>query len=683
MRRMCFSKLLGLYAVSCASVCLSSAAPGIPEKGRTYQDLHIPQAITGSNFQINLHKSSKSFWKGATTKTYGYNKESFWGPTLIFNQGDTVKVDVKNDLDEPMTNHWHGLHIPAAVDGGPHQIIAPGTTWSPSFKVQNHAGTYWYHPHVHEKTQKQITYGAGGLIIIRDPEESALKLPRTYGVDDIPLVLTSRRFYPNNEFSFEGDNDKYGDYLLANGTLDAKVSLPAQFVRFRILNAEVERGYNLGFRDSRPFLVIATDGGLVEKPIPLQRMMLMPGERVEILVNLGKDKVGTSLDLMAFNAGHPFGFPGGEPTDDRPNGSYLNNIDFQILRIQVKSATPNAVADIPSTLVKTSFLNESDVTNKRILNITGGRPDFSFDNRPYKMHLVNQVVKLGATEKWTIQNNNIFGHSFHIHDVQFQIVSRSSGKVAEYERGWKDTVYIPRSESVSFIAKFDDFESDMDSYMYHCHMSNHEDGGLMGEFIVSKNPNSPTAIAFREGREHPVTEEMARAANSTAGKLAPVFHLISSGPNGTVASSLATTKPVVLFFIELQCPCSKDATVFINELASKYSDVCQVVGVINSNEALARQWCAEAGCKFPVIPDPSLKLITAYGAKSSVHTTLIEPGGKIAKTYPGYSKAMLLELETRVAALGKTKLRGSDFSKASNKLLSGCPFGFSVASKEH
>ena len=472
----------------CAVVISFAAAiaPAQAEK-RPFQKLHIPELMAGTSFNLNVHKSSRSFWSGATTQTFAFHNETFWGPTLVLKQGDTVTLHVKNDLDEPTTTHWHGMHLPAAADGGPLQVIAAGGTWSPSFKVTNGAGTYWYHPHAHETTQKHLTMGAGGLIIIKDPVESALPLPRDYGVDDIPLVLTSRRFDLKDQFSSNGDSDKYGDFAFANGTLDAEIGLPAQIVRLRILNAEIERGYELGFSDGRTFHVIATDGGLVDKPIPVRRMKLMVGERVEVLVNLGADKVKSSLDLMAFNAGQDFGFPGGEPGTRPPNGGYLNNIDFRLLHINVTPRTAKAITRLPATLTKNKFWTGADVTNQRTIRISGGRPGepFFFDERPYSPNINNQTVKCGAVEQWTICNNNIFGHTFHIHDVQFSVLSRSSA-VPAYERGWKDTVYLPRGETVSFIAKFDDYASDTDAFMYHCHMSNHEDAGLMGQFIVVK-----------------------------------------------------------------------------------------------------------------------------------------------------------------------------------------------------
>ncbi len=450
----------------------------------TYNELWIPPTITGTTFNLSLGKSSKQLRIGSTTNTYGYNGASFWGPTLIMNKGDFVKMNVTNTLSEQTTTHWHGFHIPAIMDGGPHQIIEAGTTWSPSFEIKNNAGTYWYHPHLHEKTFTQLTYGAGGLIIIKDPIESALALPRTYGIDDIPLVLTSRRY--NSDNSFDVKEHAYGDYMLTNGTPSAQINLPKQFLRFRILNAETERGYNLGFSDNRSFYVITNDGGLLDAPVPVTRVKLAVGERCEILVDLSKDAVGSSLDMKAYNANQERGFGGSEPQTTGQFGSLLNNIDFNVLHINVKTATANAITALPSKLTSNTYWTASDATSTRTIAITGGQGGsaFTFDNNTYGFTTINQNLKLNAIEKWTIVNNNIFGHSFHIHDIQFKIVSRSSGAIASYESGWKDTFYIRQGETVSVVAKYDDFASDTNPYMYHCHFPNHEDGGLMGQFLV-------------------------------------------------------------------------------------------------------------------------------------------------------------------------------------------------------
>ncbi len=482
----CFVVLYGCSKSDDVNVNPSTNPVGSSTTSSIYNDLWIPPIITGTAFNLTLAKSSKQLKTGAKTATYGYNGSEFWGPTLIMNKGDNVQINVTNNLSETTTTHWHGFHIPAVMDGGPHQMIEAGTTWKPAFEIKNNAGTYWYHPHLHEKTFQQLTYGAGGLIIIKDPIESALALPRTYGTDDIPLVLTSRRYNSDNSFTIT--DHAYGDYLLTNGTPDAQVSLPKQFVRFRILNAETERGYNLGFSDNRSFYVITNDGGLLDAPIEVNRIKLAVGERAEILVDLGKDAVGSSLDMKAFNSNQEFGFGGSEPQTSGQFGSLLNNKDFIVLHIDVKTAVSGAITSIPSKLTTNTYWKESDAVTTRTIKITGGQAGsaFTFDNNTYGFTTINQTVKLNAIEKWSIVNNNIFGHSFHIHDIQFKIVSRSSGPIASYESGWKDTFYIRTGETVSVVAKYDDFASPSNPYMYHCHFPNHEDGGLMGQFLVTQ-----------------------------------------------------------------------------------------------------------------------------------------------------------------------------------------------------
>lgn len=472
------------------TVSASSYATGSPSttvtigtSGSGFTSLWIPPTLSGTTFNLSLSTSTKQIRPGAVTPTYGYNENSFWGPTLIMNKGDHVQLNVTNGLTDQTTVHWHGFHIPANMDGGPHQIINAGATWSPSFDVKNNAATYWYHPHLHLKTQEQLTKGAGGLIIVKDPLESALALPRTYGTDDIPLVLTSRRYKSDNSFDL---TTSYGDYLLTNGTPNAQISLPKQFIRFRILNAEIERGYNLGLSDNRTFYVITNDGGLLNSPVPVTRVKLMVGERVEILVNLGGDAVGSSIDMKAFNSGQTFGFPGAEPSTSGNFGSLLNNIDFTVLHINVGASSASPIVTLPTTLTNNVYWTNADVTNSRTITITGGQGGsaFTFDNNTYGFNTINQNIQLNAIEKWTIVNNNIFGHSFHIHDIQFKIIARSAGTVSPYESGWKDVVYIPLGESVSVIARFDDFADGVNPYMYHCHFSNHEDEGLMGQFLV-------------------------------------------------------------------------------------------------------------------------------------------------------------------------------------------------------
>ncbi|MEI7801081.1 MAG: multicopper oxidase domain-containing protein [Bacteroidota bacterium] len=452
-----------------------------------YNNLWIPDTLSGTYFNLSLNDTFAQLRPGNQTITAGINGSQFWGPTLIFNQGDTVHMNVQNNLNDSTTIHWHGFHLPAVMDGGPHQIIPPGTIWQPYWKVTNHAATYWYHPHLHTMTQEQMSKGLGGFIIVRDPQETALALPRTYGVDDIPLALTSRRYDASNAFVIT--NCSYGDYMLTNGTPNAQVSLPKQFVRLRILNAEMERAYNLGFSDNRTFYIISTDGGLVNTPVPVTRVILAVGERIEIMVDFGSDAIGSSLDLQAYNGGFPLGFPGGEPQTGGQFGSVLNNITFSVLHINIIATTGNAITTLPSTLANNIYWTAADATVNRTVTVTGGQgaTPFTFDNTPFVLSTINKTVDLNTIEKWTITNNNIFGHTFHIHDVQFKIISRTPGSVAAYEDGWKDVLYLPINSSATFVARFDDYSDSIHPFMYHCHFSPHEDGGMMGQFVVVEN----------------------------------------------------------------------------------------------------------------------------------------------------------------------------------------------------
>lgn len=467
-----------------------------------YRALWIPPLLAGTasggvtSYDLALSAASKPLVSGPATATYGYNGNDFWGPTLILNKGEMARMTVRNSLSEATTTHWHGLLVPGPVDGGPHQMVEAGSTWTTDpFVVKNNAATYWYHPHMHATTQKQLTLGAGGFIIVRDAEEAALALPRTYGVDDIPLVLTSRRFTTTsgtaNQFQYTAT--AYGDYAMANGTLNASVTLPKQVVRLRLLNAEIERDYNLGFSDGRTFLVIGSDGGLLGAPVPVTRLVMAPGERYEVLVELGGDALGSTLDLMAYNGngqGLAFGFGGYEPATSGEFGSLLNAKNFSLLRITVGAATADGVRTVPAALASQAGLSDlalGTATQARAVSITGGvPPPFTFDGRGFSHDYVNQFVTRGTTEAWTINAGGIFSHSFHIHGVQFRIVARngSAAQVKPYEQGWKDTFYLPIRETVTFVARFDEVADERYPYMYHCHMTNHEDEGLMGQFVV-------------------------------------------------------------------------------------------------------------------------------------------------------------------------------------------------------
>ncbi|MBN8569861.1 MAG: multicopper oxidase domain-containing protein [Ignavibacteria bacterium] len=454
-----------------------------------YNTLFIPDTLSGTTFNLTAKDTIKQMIPGNQTVTAGING-NWWGPTMIWNKGDVVHINLTNKLQDSTTMHWHGMHLPAVMDGGPHQIVPPSTIWQPYWQVTNNAGLYWYHPHLHEMTEEQISSGLGGLIIVRDAIESALPLPRKYGIDDIPLVLTDRRFTSSNQIEVA----PYGDTMIVNGTIRPQTNAPAQVVRFRILNGATERSYNLGFSDNRNFFVITSDGGLLNAPVQLNRYLLSAGERIEILVNF-TGQAGTNVNLMAYNSVLAQNIPGGDVfPPGTPFYNYLARKDFNIVRFNVTAQTSNPVTAIPSALTTNVFPNESSSNVTRALTISdtniAGNPGVSFviNHKLFDINYNNYNVPLNNTEIWQITSTSGFAHPFHIHDVEFHILTRNGSAPPAAEDGWKDVVLVKSGETVRFIAKFEDYADSLHPFMYHCHIALHEDDGMMGQFVV-KNPS--------------------------------------------------------------------------------------------------------------------------------------------------------------------------------------------------
>jgi len=325
--------------------------------------LLIPDTLSGASINLNLQNGEVEFYNGFNTNTIGYNQDIL-GPTIFLEKGNEVTLNVANNLSETTTLHWHGLHVAPENDGGPHTTIEAGQVWSPSFNVLDNAATYWYHPHLHEHTEAQVTNGAAGFIIVRDDEEALLELPRTYGKDDFPIVIQSRAFDANKQFM---DNTASDDVILCNATLDAFLDVPAQVVRLRLLNGSTERIYNLGFQGNLSFHQIASDGGLLNAPVSLSRFQLAPGERAEILLDLSNQQ-GQTFNLMSFASELPSGNYGAANPSAMPMGSIsgydnnpLNGGDFNILQLNVISPTANPITSIPSSLINNTPYSEFNI----------------------------------------------------------------------------------------------------------------------------------------------------------------------------------------------------------------------------------------------------------------------------------------------------------------------------------
>lgn len=461
--------------------------------------LNVPPAISGSTIDLELQNGTVQYFPGAATITKGVNGPIL-GPTIILDRLQNVTMNVTNSIGEEATIHWHGMHVPAAADGGPHVVIPDGTTWSPSFQVLDKAATHWYHPHLHMNTNTQVQQGIAGMIIVRDTEEQALTLPRTYGVDDFPIVVQTKAFDANNQIIIESPLD---EHVLVNGTLDAFLNAPAQMIRLRLLNGASERSFNFGFTNDQLFYQIASDGSLLSTPITHTRLDLAPGERAEVIVDLS-GMVGQTVFLRSFaselpNAVYGAAQPGMGAGQVIPNytNNPLNGNDFDILQINVVASTtvPIPVSSLPAALITHTPWLASDADNMRtfvfepeVMGPGAINGPFMINNAMFDMDVINETVTLDNIEIWELTNMSPIGHPFHLHDVSFYILTIDGVAPPAHLQGKKDVVFVPGGGSVvQFITKFEDYADDMYPYMYHCHILTHEDMGMMGQFLVTEN----------------------------------------------------------------------------------------------------------------------------------------------------------------------------------------------------
>ncbi len=453
----------------------------------------IPESITGTDFSLTLQQGSVQFYDGQVTNTMGVNG-NILGPTLIMQKGDFVNIEVLNQLDETTTIHWHGMHVSAGNDGGPHNTIAPSATWHPSFTVRDRAATYWYHPHLHEKTNEHVSKGIAGFIIVRDVDEAVLQLPRSYGVDDFPLVIQTKEFDADNQIVTPTNSD---NVVLVNATIHPELDLPAQVVRLRLLNGSSQRVFNLGLSNNTEFYQIASDGGLLNQPNATTRLQLAPGERAELLLDLS-GMTGSEIQLMSYASEFPNGIygatnPGMMPmmTLNAYNPNPMNGNDFEILQILVTEQTVNPITTVPATLVTLNSIPESQADVTRSLIFTPETPGpnalngkFLINGAGFDMNTINYTIPLDHTEIWSLTNQSPIAHPFHIHDVQFFVLDRDGVSPLASEAGRKDVILVKPMETLRFIAQFSDYADNEIPFMYHCHMLVHEDDGMMGQFLV-------------------------------------------------------------------------------------------------------------------------------------------------------------------------------------------------------
>lgn len=489
-----------LRAVSAAGL-----AAGLPRQiqaragGSVLQMPPLLDATASGAFDLTARAGETAFLGGAVSTSWGFNDQTFLGPTLRLAADRAVAASVTNLLTESFALHWHGLLVPGHADGGPHLPIAPGRAWSVELDIDQPPATIWYHAHTHARTADHVQKGLVGVIQLTDGRDDERGLPAEYGIDDLTLVIQDRRFDGRGRMvyapSMHDDMMGFvGDVILVNGQVNARAVVPPGIVRLRLLNGSNARIYDLTSRAGRPLHLVATDTGFLDRPMALETLRLAPGERAEVLMDFtdGTGDVLVSgpnpaIGMMGgmMSRGMMGGMMGGRGMMGRAEGA-----GFEILPIEVDRRRAARTERIPESLG--GAMPDLDIRNARIRDIAletsmGGMmrrrgEQHVINGRPFDMDRLDFSVRQGAAEIWRVESR-MMAHPLHIHGVMFQVLSENGGPVSPRNRGWKDTVLV--DERAEIAVQFDQPASADKPFMFHCHILEHEDGGMMGQFAVT------------------------------------------------------------------------------------------------------------------------------------------------------------------------------------------------------
>jgi FtsP/CotA-like multicopper oxidase with cupredoxin domain len=436
---------------------LAGAALAAKPGGITRNLLHVPPTATPAGFALTAAPGSINLGGTRTTPAWVYNRQAadpmMPGPTLVANTGDQATIALHNGLTQPTITHWHGMLVSHENDGHPMMAMNPGGTYSYDFPIINRAALNWYHPHPHMLTGEQVAMGLAGAFIIRDSEEIALGLPA--GKYEVPLVLRDTSFDTAGNLQYR---PKMGGFLgtvpLVNGTLNPYLAVDRAVYRFRVLGGANARLFGLSLGGAVPFILIGNDGGLLATSTNLTQIDIAPGERLDLLVDFRGLTSGAKIMLRDLRAG------------------------WDLLEFQVG---PTSVAgSLPSGTLSTILPLAGPAAVTRTFSFDGMS---KINGLEYDMERIDFEVPFGTTERWRFTTNGNAPHPVHIHGASFQVKSRTGGRgqLFPWESGWKDTVLLEDRETVEVLIRFDAYRGE---YLMHCHKLEHEDMGMMSNFMV-------------------------------------------------------------------------------------------------------------------------------------------------------------------------------------------------------
>ncbi len=421
---------------------------------------------------------------GTTIPVLGYQPNSLLGPTFRVNNSDAVNILLQNNLSEHTNIHWHGLKIPALMDGHPDQLANAGGTFRYQFTINQRAGLSWYHPHPHEMTGKQVFQGLAGLFIINDAEESALNLPS--GQFELPLVIQDKRI-TNNGITYNPAMEEVmagfmGESIVVNGVYSPYTEVATRYYRLRILNGSNARVYNLAFSNNADMAIIGNDGGLLKNPVTAKKILIAPGERLDVLINFAGNTIGTEIFLLS--------------KEFASGGDAQGKQSFRIMKFKIATSITDTFT-VPANLSAMTTIAASSAVKTRTFDISNAMEHHGYpmndgmqmrhriNGKLFDSSRIDENISANTNEIWVFDNSKgDEPHPMHLHGVFFQVLGRSGGRgnLIASENGWKDTVLVMPGETVRVIVPF---ENNTGKFVFHCHNLEHEDDGMMLQYQLS------------------------------------------------------------------------------------------------------------------------------------------------------------------------------------------------------
>jgi FtsP/CotA-like multicopper oxidase with cupredoxin domain len=445
--------------------------------GRSGAEFTEPKVLTsvGGRLEVELVAAPTQVpFRGDTRFAYSYGGTTP-GPTLRVRPGDVLSIRLRNRLGETTNLHTHGLHVSPSGSADNVFVSVPDgeeRTYTYRIPADHRSGLFWYHPHHHEMVARQVFGGLAGAIVVEDAIDA---VPELAAARERLLVLNDAVIGSSADVldvsMMEQMVGREGDTVLVNGveapTIDAQAGT---LEHWRILNASASRYYRLAL-DGHALHVIGTDGGRLVRPVEVEEILLAPGERVEVLVT--PSTAGRArLRSLPYDRG-TIGMGGDGPA---PASGRVLIANLDVSGDAAPAALPTVLAS-PESLTLPAATGEREVV--LAMGMGGGMGGFTIDGKSFDAARTDITTRLDRVEDWTLTNTSSMDHPFHLHVWPFQIVARSDG--APIDVGWKDTVNVPAGTSVTVRIPFTEIRG---RTVYHCHILDHEDLGMMGVIRV-------------------------------------------------------------------------------------------------------------------------------------------------------------------------------------------------------